>query len=140
MSSTPRPAGISWLSPYLIVTDVEVAATFYQNAFGFDLKELASGENGEVWHAELFYKDQFIMIGKNGGWCNNPPPAVTGVESPMSLYLYCEDVDAFYAKAIAAGAVSVSAPEDAFWGDRMCRLKDPDGFDWSFATFSGERK
>jgi uncharacterized glyoxalase superfamily protein PhnB len=50
------------------------------------------------------------------------------------LYVYCDDVDKFFARATAAGAKVVAPPTDMFWGDRMCRISDPDGYEWSFAT------
>jgi PhnB protein len=50
------------------------------------------------------------------------------------LYLYVKDVDAAYAKAVAAGATGMMPPADMFYGDRMCSLKDPFGHFWSLAT------
>jgi uncharacterized glyoxalase superfamily protein PhnB len=52
----------------------------------------------------------------------------------VQLYVYCDDVDALFNRAKAAGAQVVAAPSDMFYGDRVCKLKDPDGFDWYFAT------
>ena len=56
----------------------------------------------------------------------------------MSLYLYTESVDDFHKKATAAGAQSLSSPEDMFWGDRMCVVEDLDGLHWAFATHLGQ--
>ena len=46
-------------------------------------------------------------------------------------------MDTFYEKALQQGAKSLSAPEDMFWGDRMCSLQDPEGYSWYFATHLG---
>ena len=138
MSQSPRPAGLPWVSPYLIVKDVDAAIAFYQKAFQLTKKDAVIGEDSTTWHAELKYKDQIIMIGKEGSYGKTAQsPINSKVDSPVSLYIYCENVDEFYNKAIAAGAVSFSAPEDLFWGDRMCRLKDLDGYTWCFATYKG---
>jgi uncharacterized glyoxalase superfamily protein PhnB len=56
------------------------------------------------------------------------------VRPAIGLYLYCEDVDAVYKRALAAGAKSDRAPKDMFYGDRVCAVIDPDGYLWSFGT------
>lgn len=135
MTQSARPEGYAWLSPYLTVQDADSAMKFYQKAFNFEKKETVLGQDGTTWHAELKYKDQVIMLGKQGAYKSTiKSPTSSGVESPITLYLYCEDVDKFHAHAIAHGAVSLGEPEKMFWGDRMCRLKDPDGYVWCFAT------
>ena len=57
----------------------------------------------------------------------------------MSLYLYTDDVDAFFKRAVAAGAKVEKEPADQFWGDRTCCLIDPNGFLWSFGTHTGKK-
>lgn len=139
--SSAKPNNISWLSPYITVKDVDISANFYQQAFQFEIKNLAPGEDGTPCHGELNYKDQLIMIGKQGAWNGTTKtPNSSQIESPINLYLYCEDVDKFHQNAVKAGAVSLGEPEDTFWGDRMCRLKDIDGYIWCFATHIGKPK
>lgn len=129
------PPNATWVSPYIIVADVDKAAEFYKNAFGMKVHEIMPGEDGISVHGELHYKNHLLMIGKQGAYGGKSlSPKTSGVESPMNLYIYCEDVDAFYKHALAHGAVSSTAPEDTFWGDRMCRIKDPDNYVWCFAT------
>lgn len=141
MTAQPRPEGVTWVSPYITVKDADRAVNFYEKAFHFEKRDMVPGQDGTTWHAELKYKDQLLMLGKEGVWGGQTlSPQTSRVESPMNLYLYCEDVDAFHKHAIANGAESVGQPEDMFWGDRMCRLKDPDGYVWCFATFLGEHK
>lgn len=134
MTSAKQPHA-NWVSPYITVIDADKAVEFYHKAFKFEKLHLAPGDDGTTWHAELKYKDQLIMLGKQGAYgCTTQAPAASKVESPMNLYLYCEDVDQFHDAAVKAGAKSLGAPEDMFWGDRMCRLQDPDGYIWCFAT------
>jgi PhnB protein len=48
--------------------------------------------------------------------------------------LYVKDVDAFFERAVAAGATAVMAPADQFWGDRYAQIEDPYGHVWALAT------
>lgn len=53
---------------------------------------------------------------------------------PVTMHLYVADVDAFVARAVAAGAKITMPVADMFWGDRYCKLEDPFGHHWSVAT------
>ncbi len=130
-----KPSHVPWLSPYIIVNDADAAIDFYKKAFGVEVKDAAPDEDGKTVHAELTYQGQLFMIGKQGAYKGKTlSPVNSGVDSPISLYVYCDDVDKFYQHAIANGALGLSAPEDTFWGDRMCRLADIDNYVWCFAT------
>tara|TARA_R110002096_G_scaffold126381_1_gene273192 strand:- start:1260 stop:1502 length:243 start_codon:yes stop_codon:yes gene_type:complete len=59
-------------------------------------------------------------------------------KSSAAFYVYVDDVDAAYAKAMSAGMEGVSAPEDMFWGDRTGVLHDGFGQNWTLATFQRE--
>src|SRR6266852_6173212 len=126
MSKRPaRPAGCPWLMPYLIVKDADAALDFYQRAFGFEKRMAMPGPDGRTKHAEVAWRDAVIMFspeGGGGGGCMAKAPATSGIDSPVGLYVYCDDVDALYARATKAGAKSVMPPQDMFWGDRMCSL------------------
>jgi uncharacterized glyoxalase superfamily protein PhnB len=50
------------------------------------------------------------------------------------LYVYVDDVDATFQRALAAGGTSVQAPADHFYGDRSGGVKDPCGNVWYIAT------
>ena len=132
-----KPATMSWLSPCLTVRDAAAALEFYQKAFGFQKKDVYPGPDGKIMHAEVTWKDAVIMFGPECDQNQSKAPVSTGVHPPVSLYLYCEDVDALYARATAAGAKSETPPQDMFWGDRVCKLIDPDGHSWGFATHTG---
>ena len=51
-------------------------------------------------------------------------------DTPAFLRIYVEDVDATYARALDAGAVSITKPTDLFFGDRVARVRDPWGNVW----------
>jgi uncharacterized glyoxalase superfamily protein PhnB len=76
-------------------------------------------------HAEVIIGDSVIMMGE-AGEVNPPVPAM--------LYLYLEDCDAAYQRALAAGAVSLQEPKDEFYGDRTAAVKDAFGNQWWMAT------
>ena len=50
------------------------------------------------------------------------------------IHLYVPDCDTVYAQAMAAGATSVAEPADHFYGDRLARITDPHGNQWSIST------
>lgn len=54
--------------------------------------------------------------------------------SPVELWLYVDDCDAVFDRAVKAGAKAQMKPEDMFWGDRMGNFSDPFGLTWSVAT------
>jgi PhnB protein len=138
MSKRPaKPANMSWLSPYLCVKDCDKASDFYQKAFGFEVKFAMKMPDGRTGHTEMTFKDASIMFGPEHAWGQHgtvQAPVTSGIASPVQLYVYCDDVNALFDRAKAAGAQVVAAPSDMFYGDRVCKLKDPDGHDWCFAT------
>ena len=140
-TSTVKPATASWVSPYLTVRDVAKMQAFYQSAFGFVPHSHHAGPDGVTpVHAEMHWQGELIMIGMEGAYGSETrTPASSGVPCPINMYCYCENVDALHERAVAAGAVSVVPPQDAFWGDRMCCLSDPDGHRWTFATHIAQK-
>ncbi|WP_010301402.1 VOC family protein [Candidatus Odyssella thessalonicensis] len=144
MNTRPyKPDGIPALFPYLVVKDANKAIEFYKKAFGFTLSsDPAKDDNGKIQHVEMkFGQDVWVMFAPEGCW-DSPrrSPATLGVMCPLSLYIYCKDVDALYEQALANGATSTMKPKDGFWGDRFCTLIDPDGYEWMFATNIADHK
>jgi uncharacterized glyoxalase superfamily protein PhnB len=134
-----KPADAPWLAPYLMVKDADKALDFYTRAFGFSTKNAMKGDDGRTNHAEMTYKDVLVMFAPEGAY-GSPvkAPATLGIASPVTLFVYTEDVDALCSRAQAAGAQVAIPPTDMFWGDRMCSLIDPDGHTWNFATHTGK--
>jgi PhnB protein len=116
----------------LTVADVKAAVSFYQKAFGFKKRGLMNGPDGKPMHAELTLRGSTLMLGPEmPGW-NKSPKALGG--SPASLYLYVENADKAFAKALKLGAAERMAVMDMFWGDRCGSVIDPEGYQWSLAT------
>ncbi|MDX8411734.1 MAG: VOC family protein [Mariprofundaceae bacterium] len=136
----PRAENMRWLTPYLTVENAEASMAFYDKAFGFDPGNTMPDPDGKIMHAEMAYEGKtIVMFGPEGAWgsaCKTPKHS--GVDSPISLYVYCEDVDSLVKQALQAGAEVLAEPEDVFWGDRIARLRDANGYTWTFATNVGE--
>jgi len=112
----------------LTAIDPKKTVAFYEKAFGFKCTN-----PGEDW-VTMSYKDVMIMFGKEGDYGQTTKaPKTSGVESPINLYIYVDNVDDFYKNAIKNGAKSSMEPQNTDWGDRMCTVEDIDGYKWSFA-------
>jgi uncharacterized glyoxalase superfamily protein PhnB len=122
----PIPDGYHSVTPYLAVPGVARLIDFIKQAFGAEgpLEKLTR-EDGSVMHAEVRIGDSILMLGEPAG--QFPP-------MPSVLYLYVEDTDAAYQRALQAGATSVMEPADQFYGDRSAGVKDPSGNMWWIAT------
>ncbi|MGH8780685.1 VOC family protein [Paraburkholderia sp.] len=129
-----RPTGVPWLTPYMTVRDARSSTAFFEAAFGFAVRDSVQ-DDGAVMHVEMTYQDQLIVMfapeGAFGSTARTPKSADT--VAPQSFYLYVDDVDAVYARALAAGAKSLSEPQDQFWGDRFAQIEDLDGYRWALA-------
>jgi uncharacterized glyoxalase superfamily protein PhnB len=134
LMTAPRPAGVPWLTPYLTVRDARAAIAFFEAAFGFELRDSVQ-DHGAIMHAEMTYQGQLIVMfapeGAFGSMALTPRSA--GAIAPQSFYLYVDDVDTVHARALAAGAKSLSEPQDQFWGDRFAQVEDLDGYRWALA-------
>jgi uncharacterized glyoxalase superfamily protein PhnB len=129
-----------WVTPYLTVRDAAQAIEFYKDAFGFTLRDASKAEGEAITHVEMTGHDGdvLIMFGPEGAYGSKvKAPATGGFVSPVSLYVYCDDVDALFARATAAGATVGLPVQDSHYGDHFCKLIDPDGHVWIFATYRG---
>jgi uncharacterized glyoxalase superfamily protein PhnB len=128
-----KPKDVPQLSPYLTVRDSAKSIDFYTKAFGFTLKDAVKNEKGIIEHTEMRMQDVFIMFSPEGAYgSKKKAPVSLGIEIPLNLYIYCENVDELYKQAINHGAKSIMEPFDSFWGDRYCCVADPDGYEWGF--------
>jgi PhnB protein len=119
------PDGYHNVTPYLVVSDAAELLDFVQKAFGAKEKMRMPGPDGRIAHAEVDIGDSVVMMG-------SPGPGQHLM--PGMIYLYVEDTDATYKKAVAAGASSVEEPNDAFYGDRRAAVEDSQGNQWFIAT------
>ncbi len=127
------PEGMHTITPHLVCDGAAAAIDFYQKAFGAVEQGRLAGPNGKLMHAMLRIGDSALMlVDQFPEWGSMGPAALKG--TPVTLHLYVDDVDAAFAKAVAAGATVKMAVADMFWGDRYGMVTDPFGHQWSLAT------
>lgn len=134
MTVSPIPEGFHTLNCYAVVPDANEAIAFYEKAFGAERVVHMPGPGGQgTMHAEVRIGDSVLMLtDENPQW--NKKSAVTLGGSPIAFHLYCEDVDGWIERAVAAGCEVVMPASDMFWGDRFGQVRDPFGLEWSIAT------
>jgi PhnB protein len=130
------PAGFHTVTPQLTFDDATAAIAWYKKALGAEeVMPPALGPDGKVMHAELRIGDSIIML--NDALMGTQGPKAFG-GSPAALWVYVEDADALFTRAINAGAQvyggAMGAMADQFWGDRSGTLTDPHGYKWTIAT------
>ena len=127
------PDGHNRVSPYLIVNGAERALAFYAQAFGAVELFRHKAPDGKIGHAEVRIGDTVIMLADEFPDHDAHAPGKFG-GSPVSLHLYCDNVDEVAARAIAAGAKIKRPVADQFYGDRLGTLEDPFGHTWHVST------
>jgi PhnB protein len=127
------PPGYHSVTPYLALRDAKAAIDFYKRAFGAELLMSLDMPDGKIAHAEIRIGDSILMMSEESAeWGNKSPLTLGG--SAVFMMIYVPDVDAAFAKALAAGATEVRPVQDQFYGDRAGTLKDPYGYQWTLAT------
>lgn len=125
MTRPYKPSGYNSVSPYLIVADATATLEFLTTVFNAAVLHRYATETGGVLHAEIRLDDTVLMIADaNPDW-----PAASA-----HVHVYVADVDATYAKALAAGATSVQEPVKKQDADKRGGVKDPGGTTWWIAT------
>lgn len=126
MPVKPIPDGFHTVTPYLMVPDAAGLIEFLKAAFGAQEVVRHGTPDGRVMHAQVKVGDSMIMMGEASPEQGGPMPA--------STYLYVPNVDEVHARALAAGATSLMAPADQFYGDRGGGVKDAWGNLWWIGT------
>lgn len=129
----PIPDTYPRVTPHLSILGVADALEFYQSVLGATVRMRMDAPGGLVAHAEIQLGDSVIMLGDEALPDADPSPKSLG-STPVSLFVYVDDVDAVFRRALAAGAQAVSEPEFHFYGDRVATIDDPFGHRWNVAT------
>jgi len=129
----PIPAEYPGITPYLSVNDAAAAIEFYKTAFGATEIMRLPGPDGKLGHAEVRIGNAVVMLADEAPDSGSLSPKTLG-GSPVRLHMYVADVDAFFEKAVAAGAKILIPIADQFYGDRSGRLEDPFGHVWLVST------
>jgi PhnB protein len=133
MPVSPIPAGYTRVTAYLVAEDAKRALAWYVDVFGAEETMRLPAPDGSIMHAEFRIGDAMVMLAEQNAEYGAFGPKHFG-GSPVSLVLYVEDVDAVFARAVAAGATEDRPVGDKPYGDRMGSLTDPFGHCWHLAT------
>jgi len=125
MATQSKPDGYHSITPSFCVDGAQQFIDFLKQVFDAQDRFTMGGPGGKILHAELNIGDSAIMVG-------DVMPQWSAKTN--SLYVYVDDVDEAYARALKAGATSIRAPENAFYGDRTSSVSDPFGNIWGIAT------
>ena len=133
MAAKSIPEGYHSVTPYLIVRGGVRALEYYKRAFGAEERFRMDGPGGTIGHAEIQIGDSMVMLADENPAANARAPQV-GTPSPVGLMIYVDDVDATFARALAAGGKETQPLKNQFYGDRSGTLTDPFGHSWTVAT------
>jgi PhnB protein len=125
------PDGYHTITPSLMMENAAQTIEWYKKALGAEEMSRFTGPDGKIMHADLKIGNSRLMIGEvmNG---QKGPKAIGG--SPASLWMYVENSDAVFNKAVSAGGKVHMPMADQFWGDRAGAFTDPAGYVWWIAT------
>jgi len=112
------PEGWHTVTPRLFVRDAAKLIDFLKHAFG------ASGSFRHDGPSEIHIGDSIVMVGEAG----------VRDAMPAFLYVYLDDADGVYRRAVEGGATVIEEPQDMFYGDRRATVRDPFGNIWQIAT------
>lgn len=125
--------GFHSVTPYLRMKRAANAIEFYGRAFGTTELMRLNMPDGRLGHAEIRLGDSVIMLSDEFPEMGIVGPETLGNAS-SAIMIYVADVDAVMAHAASVGATVVMPATDQFWGDRMGKLKDPFGHEWTVST------
>ena len=113
------------VNPFLVVDDAAGLISYLTQVFEATEVERIVRPDGSIGHGEMCIGDSVIMISHS---------TPTFPARPSYHYAYVDDVDAAYQRALAAGSMSISEPQNKFYGNRECGVCDPFGNVWWIAT------
>jgi len=120
-----KSEGAPTLQPYLHPLRAEPVLNFMKRAFGAEELGRYTAPDGVIHHTTVRIGNAHMEMGEAHG----PYQPM-----PTMFYLYVEDCDALYKRAMSAGATSISEPKDQPYGDRSGGVVDPFGNKWYIAT------
>ncbi len=131
-ASEPPTGG---LTPHIQIGDKRAseAIEWYAKAFGAIEVRRQAVADGRLMHAHIHINGASLMLHDEFSEFVGPADADAAGGNGLTLHLHVDDADAWYARAVAAGARAAMPVEDMFWGDRYGQVVDPFGYRWSIA-------
>jgi PhnB protein len=130
-AAKPVPDGYHTITPQLTLDNAAEAIDWYKKALGAEEIGRSVGPDGKIMHAEIKIGDSRVMV--NDVMMGAKGPKAFG-GSPAALWLYVENSDQLFNRAVGAGATVQMPLADQFWGDRGGAVADPAGYTWWIAT------
>ena len=118
------PENYSSVCPYLMVESVEDTLDFLTKVFNAKKREGLKTPDGFIVHGTATIYEVTIMLGRTS-------PEYSAL--PGMNYIFTDDVDKTYNKALEYGAKSLMKPANQFYGFRECGVEDPQGNQWWIA-------
>lgn len=124
-----KPERVQSVQVYLHVNGAAALINFLERAFRAEEEGRATSPEGLIWHST-------IKIGSSQLEISDAMDRYQFM--PSTFYLYVDDADAWYRRALDAGASSMKPPADQPYGDRVGSVKDPAGNLWYLAKYQGD--
>ena len=143
MADSVNQGPATGLTPHIAIADGRAgeAIDFYAKAFAAtELLRMPAEDGKRLMHAHLHINGASLMMHDEFPEYVDPADHDIGPPSGVVLHLQVDDADAWFARAVAAGASVVMPLENMFWGDRYGQVKDPFGHKWSIACAIPEEK
>ena len=137
MAATPNQGPTGGLTPHIMIRANRAAEAidFYKAAFGAEERVRMLADDGvRIMHAHLLVNGASLLLNDDFPEYRGPGATPEGPPAGTVLHLQVDDVDAWFARAVAAGATVRMPAQDMFWGDRYGHVGDPFGHVWSIAA------
>lgn len=137
MERQPDQGPTTGLTPHITIRNARAAEAidFYIKAFGATEARRMVGPDGKrLMHAHLIVNGASLMLNDDFPEYSGTADVGSGPPLGVTLHLQVDDADAWFARAVAAGATASMPLENMFWGDRYGQVTDPFGYRWSIAT------
>jgi PhnB protein len=129
----PVPEQYGSVTPSLTVSPCADAIEFYVRAFAaVETAPRMTGPDGRVAHAEIRIGDAIVMLSDEAPESPTRSPRTAGATTAV-MFIYTDEVDAMWERAVAAGAKQIFPLELQFYGDKGGRIEDPFGHQWGLA-------
>ncbi|MDH3246134.1 MAG: VOC family protein, partial [Saprospiraceae bacterium] len=126
MTQVNNPFGLNTITPYLVIDGVSKLLPYLQEVFGAELRGAPQvRDDGTIKHAEVRIGDSVLMMGE---------PMGDFRPMPTTLYMYVDNCDETYQKALEHGGISVLEVCNFPHGDRYGGVQDPTGNIWWIVT------
>lgn len=133
MAVSPIPERFGSVTASIVCTPCAEAIDFYERAFGAEeIMPRMTGPDGSIGHAEVRIGDTVVMLADE--WPEGPTQSPTSLGgSTAALFIYTDDADALWERAVAAGAEEIFPLEVQFYGEKSGRIRDPYGHTWGIS-------